>query len=216
MRSTRRSTTRMATATTTRTDGTGLIDIDPWLEPFAPQLRQRYQHYQHTLNRIGGMQALLGPMSTGHHYFGFNRGTLYGKPGVWYREWAPEALQLRVIGDFNGWDRMASPMVRDNYGVWSLFFPDDQFADRLTHASKVKVHVIPEKGQAMDRIPAYIRRVVQDPKTAAFSGQFWMPPTPHQWKHEPPVKMLRAIHDGSKAPRIYEAHVGMAQEEGKV
>ena len=206
----------MATATTSRTDGTGLIDIDPWLEPYAPQLRQRYQHYQNVLHRIGGTQALLGPMSTGHQYFGFNRGTLYGKPGVWYREWAPEALQLRVIGDFNGWDRMASPMVRDNYGVWSLFFPDDKFADRLTHGSQVKVHVIPEKGQAMDRIPAYIRRVVQDARTEAFSGQYWNPPTPYQWRHEPPVDLLRDIHEGGKGPRIYEAHVGMAQEEGKV
>ena len=33
--------------------------------------------------------GLLGQISQGHHYFGFNRGELYGKPGVWYREWAP-------------------------------------------------------------------------------------------------------------------------------
>ena len=26
-------------------DGTGLIAGDPWLEPFAPQLRQRWEHY---------------------------------------------------------------------------------------------------------------------------------------------------------------------------
>src|SRR4029078_12786405 len=101
--------------------------------------------------------GLLGDTSGGFRHFGFNRGVLYGKPGVWYREWAPAALQLRLIGDFNNWDRWASPLVRDEWGVWSLFLPDDKFADKLIHGSKVKVHVVGEDSKTMDRIPAYIR-----------------------------------------------------------
>src|SRR5947207_2931470 len=83
---------------------------------------------------------------------------------------APGAKSLRLIGDFNGWDRGANLMTRDELGVWSIFLPDNQFAQRLTHGSKVKVHVVSEAG-GMDRIPAYIRRVVQE-KDMSFTGQF--------------------------------------------
>jgi 1,4-alpha-glucan branching enzyme len=61
---------------------------------------------------------------------------------VWYREWAPAALQLRLIGDFNNWDRFANPLVRDQFGVWSLFLPDEKFGEKLVHGSRVKVHVV--------------------------------------------------------------------------
>ena len=69
-------------------DGTGLIALDPWLEPHADNLRRRYAHYQRGLSKFDATGGLLGDISSGHHYFGFNRGELWGKPGVWYREWA--------------------------------------------------------------------------------------------------------------------------------
>lgn len=189
-------------------DGTGLIAIDPMLEPYAPRLRERYAYYRQALAKIDATGGLMGHISQGHHYFGFNRGEMYGKPGVWYREWAPGALQLRLIGDFNDWDRYGNPLVRDEFGVWSLFLPDEKFADRLTHGSRVKVHVVTEASQTFDRIPAYIRRAIQEQPTGQFIGQYWNPPQPYAWRHQRPQ-----LKGGL---RIYEAHVGMASEEGKV
>jgi 1,4-alpha-glucan branching enzyme len=60
----------------------------------------------------------------------------------------------------------------------------------------------------MDRIPAYIRRVVPERGLSGFVGQFWMPPAPYQFRNSNPPR--------PESLRIYEAHVGMAQEEGKV
>ncbi|MEI8197391.1 MAG: 1,4-alpha-glucan-branching enzyme, partial [Phycisphaerae bacterium] len=197
---------------TPRPDGTALVALDPWLEPYAPQLRARYTYFKTALAKIDAMEGgggLLGPISQGHHYLGLNRGTWNGQAGVWYREWAPGAKELRLIGDFNGWDRSKNAMARDEFGIWSIFLPDREYADKLTHGSKVKVHVITEKfGQ--DRIPAYIRRVVQEANNPNFTGQYWNPPAEqsYQWKH--PVPALKG------GLRIYEAHIGMAQEEGKV
>jgi 1,4-alpha-glucan branching enzyme len=150
---------------------------------------------------------LLGPISQGHKYFGFNRGELYEKSGVWYREWAPGALQLRLIGDFNNWDRYNCPLVRDQWGVWSIFLPDDQYAGKLVHGSRVKVTVVHETSEWMDRIPAYIRRAVQEPDKQ-FVGQYWNPPEPYRFRH--PRSPLRG------GLRIYETHIGMAQEERRV
>ncbi len=60
----------------------------------------------------------------------------------------------------------------------------------------------------MDRIPGYIRRVVQDPpETPNFTGVYWNPPE-YRFRHELPRR--------KGGLRVYEAHVGMAQEEGKV
>ena len=189
-------------------DGTALIRNDPWLEPYARQLASRQAHYKAALARLAPGGGLLGQISSGHHYFGFNRGEFLGKSGVWYREWAPGALQLRVIGDFNNWDRWANPMVRDQFGVWGLFLPDDRFGDRLVHGSRLKVHIVSEDGTGTDRIPAYIRRVVQDPKTGDWHGVYWNPPQPYQFRHPVP-----AIKGGL---RVYEAHVGMACEEPRI
>jgi len=185
-----------------------MIELDPWLAPYAQKLKDRCRFFQESVAKFDNTGGLLGQVSQGHHYFGFNRGELWGKPGVWYREWAPQALQLRVIGDFNQWDRMAHPMVRDEFGVWSLFLPDDQWKDKLVSGGGIKVHVVTENG-GMDRLPAYIRRVVQDPHSRQFVGQYWNAPA-HQWKHSSPGPLRK------EGLRIYEAHVGMAIEEARI
>jgi len=185
-----------------------LLQIDPWLAPFADALHLRYSHYLDTLAKINQTGGLLGPISQGHHYFGFTRGLRDAKPGVWYREWAPAALQLWLIGDFNDWNRFTEPLSRDQFGVWSLFLPDHQYATRLIHGSRVKVHIVAQHSQ-QDRIPAYIRRVLQDPNNHEFTGQYWNPPENYKFAHQSP-RLSRA------GLRIYEAHVGMATEQPKV
>ena len=188
---------------------TGLIKLDPWLEPYSDKLRERFAHYQRFRNRIDeeDCRGVMGPISLGHRYFGFNRGEMNGQNGVWYREWAPGADYLALIGDFNDWNRDAHPLARDDYGVWQIFLHDSHYGNRLTHESKVKVHVGSADG-GLDRIPAYIRRVVQEHGTPNFTGQYWNPPESYEWKNTPP-KWTGGL-------RLYEAHVGMAQEEGRV
>jgi len=188
-------------------DGTGLIAIDPWLEPYASALRHRYKNYQAALERICEHFDSLAGISHGHEYFGLNRGESEGRPGVWYREWAPGAHTLHLTGDFNGWNRESHPLTCDDFGVWSIFLPDQEYAAKLVHGSQIKVHVVASNG-VIDRIPAYTRRVVQDEQSKAFTAQYWCPPEPFRWTNPVP-----AIDGGL---RVYEAHVGMATEAEKV
>lgn len=189
-----------------RNDGTGLIEHDPWLERFSDALRRRFADWKAAEQRLFSAPDHAGEIDRGHEYFGLNRGTLDGKPGVWYREWAPAAKSLALFGEFNGWNRGSHPLSRGPEGVWSLFLPDDGPAP-LRHGQKLKVHVVTAKG-GMDRIPAWIRRAVQDDRTKVFDGQFWAPPEPYVFRHAAPPRPA--------APRIYEAHPGMALEEGRV
>ena len=192
-----------------KTDGTALIETDPLLKPYAAQLRERFSHYRRFKAEIEKTGGILGEITRGHHYFGFNPGENAGETGVWYREWAPGAHALALIGDFNDWDRGANPLTVDDWGIWHLFLSDRDYADRLTHGSRIKVHVASELG-GLDRIPAYIQRVVQEGE-ADFIGQYWAPPSSYQWKHHAPDFDIN-----TEGLRIYEAHVGMAQEAEKV
>ncbi|RZI79023.1 MAG: hypothetical protein EOO67_20990, partial [Microbacterium sp.] len=41
--------------------------------------------------------------------------------GTRFAVWAPNAREVRLVGDFNGWDRTTLPMVRhDGSGIWEL------------------------------------------------------------------------------------------------
>ena len=71
--------------------GTALIQIDPLLKPYGAKLRERFRHYLHFKAKIEKTGGILGEISQGHRYFGFNRGENAGETGVWYREWAPGA-----------------------------------------------------------------------------------------------------------------------------
>lgn len=188
-------------------DGTKLTELDPWLEPYAEKLQERYAYYNDVQQAIDSQGGILGPISQGHRYFGFSRGGWNGEQGVWYREWAPAANRLALIGDFNNWDHQANELERDEWGVWSTFLPDSEYVDRFVHGSRIKVHVDSIIG-GLDRIPTYIHRVVQEQPSWSFTGQYWQPPDAYQWHHPTPRR--------NSALRVYEAHVGMAQEEGKV
>ena len=190
-------------------DGTLLIKRDPLLIPYIPKLRERFAHYLHFRNIIEKTGGILGEISQGHHFFGFTRGINDGESGVWYREWAPAAQSLSLIGDFNKWNRNANPMSVDEWGIWHLFLPDRDYSDKFVHGSRVKVHVRSDAGE-LDRIPAYIQRVIQESETE-FTGQYWFVSDPYQWNN--PTPKLNLNKGGL---RIYEAHIGMAQEEERV
>ncbi len=194
-------------------DGTGLIDIDPWLEPFRTALKDRQAKYRATKSTLTAGAASLKSFANGHVYFGFTRGERNGEKGVWYREWAPGAQRLSLVGDFNGWDRNATPLARDEFGAWSTFLPDREFASRLKHDGAVKVHVVTSLG-ASDRLPAYIQRVTFEADGSNATGRVWLAPE-FRWKH--PAPALKGGASAKKAaPRIYEAHTGMALEAERV
>jgi 1,4-alpha-glucan branching enzyme len=182
-----------------------LIQDESWLEPYTKDLLDRLDRYRGVLRSLDHEYGSLLEFSRAHEYYGFHYEPT--RKGWVYREWAPKAHGLFLMGDFNYWDRYTHPMRKNHRGDWEIFFPEAEAEHVIRHGAKVKVHVVGDKG-GFDRIPAYIRRVIQDEKTHDFSGQLWFPPSPFQWTDNNfyPVQNL-------KQPLIYECHVGMAQEK---
>ncbi|MCL4139944.1 UNVERIFIED_CONTAM: hypothetical protein GTU68_018392 [Idotea baltica] len=178
-----------------------LIQDDPWLVPYEPEIEARLERYKETRKTLEKEAKSLLNFAHGHDYFGINYDSK--KKGWWYREWAPQAEQLFLVGDFNGWDRTTHPLVKKEDGIWEIFM---EGKDALPHESLIKVHIIAANG-SHDRMPAYIRRAFQNPETHDFAGQVWNPEKPFQWTDKD--------FDPSTidAPFIYECHTGMAQEK---
>jgi len=89
-------------------------------------------------------------------------------------------------------------------GVWEIRLK----AERLKHLDLYRLRVYWTDSQG-DRIPAYARRVVQDPESLIFNAQIWFPDAPYQWQ-------CHDFHPPLEAPLIYEAHIGMAQQEARI
>ena len=176
-----------------------ILTADPSLHPYAPDIRLRMENYEKACARLLSPGQTLKDFANGHHYFGFHRGD-----GGWhYREWAPGAEALFLTGDFNGWDRYAHPMTKEEGGVFTLFLPGK---DALWDGCNLMT-VVRSCGQESERIPLYATRVVQDPVSFTWNCRIHeAAPFPWTDKKFRPKKTLF----------IYECHIGMAQEEGKV
>lgn len=181
-----------------------IVEQDDWLKPVEGAMTERYAHFCRRLSDIERTAGSLVDYANGYLYFGFQYDPV--RRGWWFREWLPGAIDVYLFGDFNGWQRTELPLRRGAGGVWSIFLPDESFAGRLVHGSRVKILVHGRNGW-LERIPAYIRRVVQDEQSKDFSGQLWAPAEPFDWNGDRfDISSLGSLY-------IYECHVGMGQEK---
>ena len=179
-----------------------LIDRDPWLEPYKKAIVGRYEH---ALNKESELtengKSNLSDFATGYLYFGLHR----TNDGWVFREWAPNATQIYMIGTFSDWkEKETYAMKRIDNGNWELELP----ADALQHGELYKLNIHWNDGQG-ERIPAWATRVVQDDITKIFSAQVWNPEEKFQFSKT-------SFTPNTDPLLIYECHIGMAQQEEKV
>ena len=179
-----------------------LFDSDPFLRPYEQILRHRLDRTHQTERRLTQEKMTLADFASGHEYYG-----LHFRGGEWiFREWAPNASAIYLIGDMTDWTEKKEFALQriDAEGVWELRIP----SDIVSHGHLFRLSMHWPGGQG-DRIPVYARRVVQDPETLIFNAQVWSPPSPYPWQHPD-------FRRSPEALLVYEAHVGMAQEEERI
>lgn len=181
-----------------------VIQEDAWLNPYIEDVYQRFERYKKARKEIEDAEGSLLNFAEGHYYYGINFNK--EKNGWTYREWAPAAHNLFLTGDFNGWNRTTHKLERNDKGDWEIFLPYKEYKETFVHGSRVKVNIQADNG-SNDRIPTYIRRVIQDPQTWDFAGQLWFPEKPFDWTDN-----NFSLAKNSQQPIIYECHIGMAQE----
>ena len=58
-----------------------------------------------------------------YNALGAHLATVEGVEGTRFAVWAPNAMVVSVVGDFNGWDTRRNPMRCATGGVWEIFIP---------------------------------------------------------------------------------------------
>ncbi|KAL1903665.1 alpha-1,4-glucan branching enzyme [Sporothrix stenoceras] len=203
--------TQPAAATTVEElpqDGTGVTIIDPWLSPFKDSLKRRFAKSQEWIQKIEETEGGLDRFSKGAEIFGLN---VDKDNNITYREWAPNATQASLVGDFNGWNVDSHPMTKNDFGVFEIKLPAKNGEAQIHHNSKIKISLLLPSGERVDRLPAWIKYVTQDLSVSpAYDARFWNPPASERYvaKNPRPKKPLSA--------RVYEAHVGISSPDQRV
>ncbi len=177
-----------------------ILRNDPWLEPYADAIEGRHQDVIRKMEELtANTGGSLDKFANAYNYFGLHR----EKDGTWvFREYAPHATKILLFGTFTNWqDDERYSLTRLEGGNWEGRFP----ADFIHNGDLYKMRVFWDGGEG-ERIPAYARRVVQDPDTKIFSAEVYAPEHPYQFK-------VKKFTPDTKPLLIYECHIGMAQEE---
>ena len=174
-----------------------IIRNDPWLDNYANTILFRHKHTVAKEAELCESEGSIVSFANAHDFYG-----LHSCQGGWvFREWAPNAVSIHLIGDFSQWkaiDKYALNKIGN--GVWELKLG----AEDIKHGDYYKMLVCWDGGSG-ERIPAYATRVVQDENTKIFSAQVWTP-QPYKWKN-------KHFHSANEPLLIYECHIGMAQEK---
>lgn len=172
---------------------------DPWLKPYQDKIIERSHRAKIQEKELLTGAKSLYEFADGYLYFG-----LHKKNKKWvFREWAPAAKEIYLIGEFSDWQAQPEYTLERAGDIWEITLP----AKVLKHADLYKLLIRWEGGEGT-RIPAWCQRVVQDEESKIFNAQVYDPPKKHKWKKPNYINQ-------HKNPIIYEAHVGMATEEGK-
>ena len=175
-----------------------IIEYDPYLKPYEKDLTLRMDNYKRIKAKTLGEADSLPDFANGYNYYGFHK----TDTGWVYRDWAPGADRMYLIGEFNNWDRYSHPLQNIGNGIFEIQLQGSQ---SLWHGGQVKVHICTQH-EEFERIPPYIRRAVQQQDTS-FNGVIWVPDEPFQWTDE-------AFRRNKSEPLfIYECHVGMSSEQ---
>lgn len=177
-----------------------ILELNPQLQDFAGDIDLRMSCYENTKKRLLPNGGTLNDFANAHEYFG-----IHHVDGGWvYREWAPSAYQLYLEGEFNGWNQTSHPLTKLENGNWELFLEGD---DALWEGCKVKT-VVDANLTRTEHLPLYARRVVQDPQTITWCAEVVDDKKIFKWTDEG--------FKGADSLYIYETHIGMSAEEGKV
>ncbi|SHG95494.1 1,4-alpha-glucan branching enzyme [Hydrocarboniphaga daqingensis] len=136
-----------------------------------------------------------------HDMLGAHFITLDGVAGVRFAVWAPHALAVSIVGDFNHWDGRLHLMRGHASGVWQLFVPD------LQPGAFYKFEICGADGQRRLKSDPYGLQFQLRPDTASVIGE----PTRFAWTDADWLAQ-RSSRDPQRQPlSIYEVHLGSWQ-----
>lgn len=177
-----------------------LVEEDKLLKPFAGIIEKRHQQVLAMEREFTYRTTRLSDSCNSYLYYGLHR----TNEGWVFREWAPNATAIYLLGEFNDWRKHPDyALTKVGDGNWEIKLPLGALAHEMLYRLLVEWN-----GGSGERLPSHVRRVIQDEYTKIYSAQVWDPLNPYQMRHERPKR--------TGYPLIYEAHIGMSTEHRRV
>jgi len=125
--------------------------------------------------------------------------TAKGEDGTYFSVWAPNAKQVSVMGDFNGWKKTSHPLrSRDNSGIWEGFIRD------ISKGTRYKYYIVSrDNNYRVDKTDPFSFSYEVSPKTASIVWDLKYAWGDGEWMAN------RNGHNVPDTPMsIYEVHLG--------
>ncbi len=177
-----------------------ILEIDPYLAPYSEDLNLRMKLFNDKKKELLKGKNSISDFANGYKYFGFHK----TDNGYVYREWAPAAEKMYLTGDFNDWNTESHQMNNLGNGIYEIEISGE---NTLKPGQKVQA-IIHHNGEILRRISTYATRVVQDSVSYLWCAEIEDTFADFNWTDDNFVT--------PKTPFIYECHIGMSSEEGKV
>jgi 1,4-alpha-glucan branching enzyme len=121
------------------------------------------------------------------------------KKGTYFAVWAPNAKEVSVIGNFNNWEKAATPLFPrwDGSGIWEAFIPGVGHGEVYKYAIKTSGDHWLEKGDP------FARFWENPPETASI---IWN--ADHKWKDKKWLNKRKKQAGEPQPYAVYEVHFG--------
>ena len=128
-----------------------------------------------------------------------------GAEGTHFAVWAPNALRVSVVGDFNLWDGRRSPMrLRRDTGIWEIFLPE------VGAGALYKFEIVGPDGVTLPlKADPFAFRTELRPSTASVVAS----PPAHIWQDQPHREHWKKVDPRREPLSIYEVHAGSWQQD---
>ena len=153
------------------------------------------------LPEIGSLDLFL--FNKGCHYqlyevLGSKFKTIHSVEGVQFSVWAPHALAVFLVADFNYFDGRSHPMIKiGDSGIWSLFVPG------IAEGEKYKYEIVTSNQKVLLKADPYANAFEFRPKNACVVSSVdsfcW---TDQQW-----IEKRKSL-DLNRPINVYEVHLG--------
>ena len=192
-----------------------IVNQDKYLKPFEYKIEQRINQYSRRLYQIeisesyeyADKEKSFENFANSYETMGI---ILLPNGDIKYREYAPGAVRISIFGEFNNWNKEEYWATKDDFDFWEVIIKNINGAPRIQHGQIVKINVVLEDGNWMERNPIWSHYLVQNKETMILDNIFWNPEVKYQWKY--PEKHMKK----PKSLRIYEVHIGLSSLDPKV
>jgi 1,4-alpha-glucan branching enzyme len=136
--------------------------------------------------------------------FGSHLINVDGSNGTYFAVWAPNAQEVRVIGDFNNWNKSAHYLHKkqDESGIWEGFLPG------VGKGAVYKYAIKGFHGEELEKGDPYAKRWEHPPQTASMVWD-----NDYTWKDKAWLKKRPKLNALDRPMSVYELHLGSWQRD---